>query len=184
MKPLGKAYEEAEARTGEFKRLPAGGYVCKITAVNDVVEGEYLEIVFDIAEGEFKGFYGDEWGQEHPYAHAIRRYYKGNAMGAFRGFIQIIDKSNGTDFDSRVKKGLHEQELVDKLIGIVVGYEEYRSTRGDVRERIYRFSETRTIEAIRSGNFTVPKLKKLGESQTENSPVPGFQQVNEADLPF
>ena len=33
MKPLGKAYKDAEASTGDFKRLPAGGYIAKITAV-------------------------------------------------------------------------------------------------------------------------------------------------------
>ena len=41
----------------DYKRLVPGGYVCKITGVKDVANNEYLEIEYDIAEGEFKDYY-------------------------------------------------------------------------------------------------------------------------------
>lgn len=183
MKPLGKAYEDAEASTGEFKRLPAGGYIVKITAVENKDDKEYLNITFDIAEGEFKGFYEDEWGKAHPYAHSFIRSYKEKALGMFKGFLKAVDASNGTKFEERAKKGFPEGELVGKLVGVLIGYEEYCTNRGDVGERT-RVSGTRPVEAIRSGDFKVPELKKLGEGNFPNSPAPGFEQVNEADLPF
>lgn len=183
MKPLGKAYKDAEASTGEFKRLPAGGYIAKITAVEDKDDKEYLNVTFDIAEGEFKAFYADEWGKAHPYAHSFVRSYKEKALGMFKGFLQAVDESNNTDFVKRAEKGFPENELVGKLVGVLIGYEEYRSNRGDIAQRT-RVSGTRSIETIRSGNFTVPALKELGDEQTANSPVKGFEQVNEADLPF
>ena len=51
MKPLGTEYENAKASTGDFVRLPAGGYVARITAVENT-EGEkpFLTCTYDIAE--------------------------------------------------------------------------------------------------------------------------------------
>ena len=183
MKPLGKAYKDAEASTGDFKRLPAGGYIAKITAVEDKDDKEYLSIVFDVAEGEFKAFYSDAWGKEHPYAHSFVRSYKEKALGMFKGFLQAVDESNNTDFVKRAEKGFPEGELVGKLIGLLIGYEEYRSDRGELRERT-RVTATRSVETIRSGNYKVPELKKIEDSMPSSGPVKGFEQVNEADLPF
>jgi len=183
MRPLGKAYREAEASTGDFKRLPAGGYIVKITAVENKDDKEYLNITFDIAEGEFKGFYSDDWGKEHPYAHAFVRSYKEKALGMFKGFLKAVDQSNGTEYEGQAEKGFAEQQLVGKLVGVLIGYEEYRSNRGEIAQRT-RVTGVRSVEAIRSGNFKVPELKRLGDDQTSNSPVKGFEQVNEADLPF
>lgn len=184
MKPLGKAYKNAEASTGDFKRLPAGGYVAKITAVEDKDDKEYLNITFDIAEGEFKAFYSDEWGKAHPYAHSFVRSYKEKALGMFKGFLRAVDQSNGTKFESRAEKGFPENELVGNLVGVIIGYEEYRTNRGDVGQRT-RVTATRSLDAIHSGSYTVPELKKLGDDTPRNgSPVAGFEQVNEEDLPF
>ena len=183
MKALGKAYKDAEASTGDFKRLPAGGYIAKITAVEDKADKEYLNITFDIAEGEFAAFYSDEWGKEHPYAHSFVRSYKEKALGMFKGFLRSVDESNGTKFESRAEKGFPEGELVGKVVGLLIGYEEYRTNRGDIGQHT-RVTSTRSVETIRSGNFKVPELKALGETQTANSPVAGFEQVNEEDLPF
>lgn len=183
MKALGKAYKTAEASTGEFKRLPAGGYIAKITAVEDKADKEYLNITFDIAEGEFKGFYSDDWGKDHPYAHSFVRSYKDKALGMFKGFLKAVDASNSTQFEKQAEKGLPEQNLVGQVIGVLIGYEEYRTNRGEIGQRT-RVTGTRSVQAIRDGNFKVPDLKRLGEEPTTNSPVPGFDQLNEAELPF
>jgi len=183
MKPLGKAYKDAEASTGEFRRLPAGGYIAKITGVEDKDDKEYLNITFDIAEGEFKGFYSDEWGKAHPYAHTFVRSYKEKALGMFKGFLKAVDESNGTNFEEQAVKGFPENRLVGLLVGVLIGYEEYMSTRGEIRERT-TVTATRTVETIRSGNYKVPELKKLANAPASTSPVEGFEAVNEADLPF
>ena len=49
-------YNEAKA-SGDFERLPAGGYVIRITGVKDDTEKEYLQVVYDIAEGPEAGRY-------------------------------------------------------------------------------------------------------------------------------
>ena len=48
---------------GDYTRLLAGGYVCKYTKVEDVAEKEYLYMEFDIADGEFKEYFKDLYGQ-------------------------------------------------------------------------------------------------------------------------
>ncbi len=184
MKALGKTYNDAEARTDGFERLPAGGYVCKITAVTDETAKDYLSVVFDIAEGNYKGFYSDDWGKEHPLAHRFVMSYKETALGMFKGRLKAIDESNGTDFVKEAVGGLDEKELVGKLVGLVIGYEEYESNRGDIRERSY-VKEVRNVEKIRSNDFKVPELKKLdGKAAAPAAdPMAGFS-LADADLPF
>lgn len=186
MKPLGKQYSSAEARGDGFERLPAGGYVAIITAVEDKPEKEYLSIIFDIAEGEHKGFYSDEWGKEHPLAHRFFMSYKDTALGMFKGRLKAIDESNGTKFVTEAVKGLKEAQLVGKLVGLVIGYEEYNSDRGDIRERSY-VKEVRTVDKIRAGEFKIPELKKLAPDQSAPSipaaqPPEGFSWGD--DIPF
>ena len=186
MKPLGKAYADATANTGDFQRLPAGGYIAKITAVKDVDDKSYLRLTFDIAEGEKKGFYA-KTDAEHEYTHQFIRSYKETALGMFKGFLKAVDNSNGTSFEAQAEKGFAEQQLVGKIVGILVGYEEYVSDRGDIRERMR--VNTRSAETIRSGNFTVPELKKLqtgsgGSGEAPVSPVAGFEGITDADIPF
>ena len=183
MKPLGKAYKDAEASTGDFKRLPAGGYIAKITAVEDKDDKEYLNVTFDIAEGEFAAFYSDEWAKAHPYAHSFARSYKEKALGMFKGFLSAVDESNNTKFKEQASGGFNEQQLVGKLIGVVIGYEEYMSDRGEIRERM-RVVATRTVAQIRAEQFKVPELKKYEAPAAAGSPVPGFEQVKDEDLPF
>ena len=41
----------------DFPKLTPGGYICRITAVEDVPAKEYLKIEYDIVEGEFTGYW-------------------------------------------------------------------------------------------------------------------------------
>ena len=170
MKALGKQYKDAEASGGgDFERLPAGGYVVRITAVSDVPAKEYLDVVFDIAEGERKGFYSDEWGASHPFAHHVVLSYKPAALGMFKGRLKAIDESNRTNFVEAAESGLNEQALVGKIVGAIIGYEEYESNQGDVRERTY-VKQLVAAEKIRSGAFKVPELKKLASKPADTTP--------------
>lgn len=188
MKPLGKAYKEAEASTGDFKRLPEGGYVIRITAVEDKDDKEYLNIIYDIAEGEYKDFYSDEWGKAHPFAHNFVRSYKESAFGMFKGFLRALDETNGTKFDEQAAKGLPEQQLVGKLVGVVIGSEEYETNRGEVKTRL-RVASVMSAERIRKGEFKVPELKKLENQSSFSSAVSsgtpaGFDKIDDKDIPF
>ena len=186
MKAFGKSYKDVEAASGgDFKKLPAGGYICEIKAVEDVPEKEYLRVVYDVATGEFKGFYNDAWGQDHPFVHCMYWSYKEANKKYFKANMAAVDKTNLTDFNEQLEgKTFDEKQLVGQRLGLVIGYEEYRSDRGEIRQRTY-VAAVRSGQAIGQGDFTVPELKRLEDKMpSTGSPVAGFEQVNEEDLPF
>lgn len=81
---------ESVEESAPWSKLPAGGYVVEIVAVEDVAAREYLNVVFDIAEGEFKDYYDDEFGRNNPWAHRFVRSYKRSAEGMFKNFLQRL----------------------------------------------------------------------------------------------
>lgn len=186
MRALGQEYMNTEASTGgDFERLPAGGYVCRIIEATDYPNGNeysdkpYLNIVYDIAEGEYAQFYSDEWGKENKWAHEVRQYYTQASLGIFKGFLKAVDISNGTAFEAAAETGLDERKLVGLLIGLIIGEEEYESNDGSIKTRL-RVRGARPIQNIREGKFKQPELKKLPVDDT----IPATPSLNESDLPF
>lgn len=159
------------------KVLPAGGYVGKITSVKDVPESSYLQIEWDICEGEFKNNGANclERNGFLPRTFSFRRYYTDAALGFFKGFISSVEHSNpGFTWDFK------EQNLVGKIMGVILGEVEYRKTTdGTIATRL---DVKRTIAAddIRKGNFRVPDKTPLKE---EYKPV-SFTPVDDGELPF
>lgn len=177
MKPI-KGYDKIQA-SGDFERLPAGGYVIKIQSVKDEPEKEYLRITYDIAEGPEAGRYKNETA-ENDYRHSFIRSYKEKALGMFKAFTNALEESNpGYKWD------WNEEGLKGKLLGVVIGYEEYEANDGNVKER-QRIASCTSAEKIRKGEFKIPELKKLASSSRPTpSGIPeGFSPLNDPDLPF
>lgn len=182
MKPINRSTWNDAAVYNDFQRLPSGGYVCRITAVTDVADKEYLAITYDITEGDYADYYSDDWGKEHPYAHRFIRSYRDKALGMFKGFLKAVDESNGTDFGATVTDGLDEKKLVGKVVGLILREEEYESNRGDIRTRLSVHRAVST-DTIRSGNYKVPDVKRLDGGAPAPSAPAGFE-LSEDDMPF
>jgi hypothetical protein len=150
-------YDSAESNQGgDFERLPAGGYVCKIKSVENMLDKQYLKIEFDITEGPQRGWYTGIYKRTNSWYGNFIRSYKDSAASFFKGFITAILESN-----PGYKWEWEEQSLVNKNIGLVLGYEEYISSKDNKKkERIYVF-QNRSIAAIKAGDFEVPALKTL-----------------------
>ena len=59
-----QGYDEAQAYTGESRALPAGKYICEIKGAKEVkakTGKKQLVLQLDIAEGEYKDFYSDQF---------------------------------------------------------------------------------------------------------------------------
>lgn len=184
MKPLGATYTNAVA-SGESARLVPGGYIAVITAVEDIPlnpatnKGDYLKIEFDICEGEFIDYFKEMnerlgWDNGN-----FVRSYKETAMGMFKGFLEAIDKSNGTDFSVKAASGFNEHELIGKTVGVIMGEEEYKKNDGSIGTKIV-VKSTRDTDTIRSGKFTIPEIKRLAGASAPS----GFGPVNDDDIPF
>ncbi len=184
MKGLGLDYQRAEASTGtEFQRLPAGGYVCRIIVATDHPDEEkpYLDIVYDIAEGEHAGYYSDDWGKVNIWAHSTRWYYTKAALGVFKGNLRSVDESNGTSFEVSAQTGIDERKLAGCLVGMIIGEEEYAGNDGSTKTRL-RVRSVRPASVIREGRFKAPELKKL---EVADPIVPSKpENFDGDDLPF
>ena len=163
--------------------LPAGGYVCRITGVEDFADKQYLRIEYDIAEGEYKDYGADtlERAGFTP-CHYVRSYTK-RAEGFFKGFINAIAESN-----PGFKWNWDESTLVDKLIGLTIGVEHYTKRDGSDGTRPY-VDRNLSVARIRNGEFKVPgdKTAKGSYAPAPAPSKPTFAEMPAAsddDLPF
>lgn len=155
--------------SGSFKKLPVGGYVVKIRNATDVPDKEYLRLSFDVAEGPNKGFFAEEYkndtreDKKWPNAGTFVRSYKEKALPMMKGFTTAVEKSNKNytwNFDESTLKG--------KLVGLIIGEEEFVNSSGKMRTRTY-VNAVRSVDIIREGKFEVPELKKLSADKVAAS---------------
>ena len=186
-------YESVQASSGEFSRPTAGGYVCVIMSAKDVPfdkttnKGDYLKIEYDILEGEFKGYYSEQfekWGGN--WNASFIRSYKEKALGLFKHFINCIEESN-----VGYKWAWNESTIKGTMIGLVLGEEEYINNHGEVKKRLY-VKDVKTVEQIRNGDFKIPELNTIkntpsGTGSVQNTQVSagGFITIQpDEELPF
>ena len=164
---------------GSSVRLPAGGYIVKICFAEDDPSKEYVRVQYDIAEGEYANYYADRQRANPSWAWGGTLYksYKQTALPMFKRFCSCVTKSNpGYLFDGNTNAD--EKTLVDKLMGVVLGEEEYTGNDGTIRTRLYCVTE-KPVDEIRAGKFKVPDKKRLPQTG-------GFSDLaaDDSDLPF
>lgn len=147
---------------GEFSRPAAGAYNAIILKVEDVSDKEYLKITYDIAEGEYRGYYSDlrKRFPDSPWIGAYVKSYKAKALPMFKRFCSAVSKSNGNYIFDGGSINADERTLVKKRIGIVLQEEEYYSNSGDLRTRLIVNRECPVSEI---GSQKIPQVKKLKE---------------------
>jgi hypothetical protein len=159
------------------KRLVAGGYIAKITHVEDVLPKEYLLIEYDIASGEFAGYYKDLLDKMMFWGGKFYRSYKDTALTFFKSFLTAVEHSNnGFVWTS------DEKALIGKYVGIVLGEEEYVKKDNTIGTRLY-VAETRSVDKIKSGNFKTPDKKCLKANANKPFTASDFG-VDVSELPF
>lgn len=178
-------WDEIEERSGDFPRPTPGGYIARITAVYDDEAKEYLKIEWDYADGPFAG--ENERANKHLgfWPAALFRSYKESALGFFKAFKTAVEASNpGYVFDAA-----NCTLLAGKLMGVVLGEEGYTKKDGSHGTRLYVHS-VRSLDAIRSGDFTVPAYREkdapaAGTSAPSGRAQQQFSELDDDDdLPF
>lgn len=152
---------------GEFTTLPAGAYVCVITAVEDVAAKEYLKVSYDIAQGDFRGYYKGI-RENHPdwaWVGAYVKSYKPAALPMFKRFCSAVSKSNGNFVFDGGTVNADEKTLIGKQLGIVLREEEYYSNSGDLKTRLVVHTEC-PIDKL--ANQKVPDVKRIKEYHGNN----------------
>ena len=188
-------YEKTQAY-GDYQQLPKGGYVVKIMGaeVCENSNGQYIKIGCDIAEGEYKGFYANEYRSQQKEDKKWHCNYLLNVPNddgsekdgwtkrRFKTFTEALEESNpGYHFD------WDEQKFKGKIVGALFNEREYQKNDGSIG-RATNLAQICTVEKIRSGKYTLPNDKTLsGGSQAPASSSDGWMNipdgVDEA-LPF
>ena len=183
------------------QKLPLDAYVCRVkrAAVQNNQHGDQLCILFDIAEGEFSGFFNED--------------YKANTRddkkwkGVLRLFIPKDDGSEKDEWTKRTFKGMttafeksnpgytwnwDENSLAGKLIGILFRNEEWEyDGKNGWAVRPFR---ALSVDSVRDEDFTLPKDKPLknkndsgyGYGSGYSAPASDFALLDDSDaeLPF
>lgn len=166
-----------ERQEGEFNSPAPGGYIAVIRRQSDNEAKEYLEICWDFAEGDFKGYNQDTFDRAQFWPTRLFRSYKQTALPFFKAFKTALEESNpGYQFQED-----NLQALIGKYLGVVLGEEEYIKNDGTVGTRMY-VAQVRSGQAIRAGDFKVPELKRVQKPKE-----PEFKHVDDIkdeELPF
>lgn len=180
---------------GERKILPAGGYVCKILKAEETESKAgkpMIKVAFDIAEGEFKGYFRDmfdSWkaGSDDPQSvkwpftgtkWILLYNNEGETNRDFKSFCTALEDS-GTDVWK--KDAFDAQGLKDAQLGIIFRREEheYMNTRS-WRTVPWGF---RSVKSIQEGAFNVPEDKPLPQTVGSYEITDSFSAA-EDDIPF
>lgn len=196
MKPI-QNFDEVKPAV-EREQLPKGGYIIVIKAAEVKTYGkapdtfEKLEISLDIAEGEHKDFYADDYraqtGEDKRWKGVLRQYLPKEdgsekdewTKSAFKALICALENSNPNfhwDWDERKMKGLKA--------GCLFRSEEWEfDGRTGWATRPFKLIDA---ERIRTGKFKVPNDKPLKDKPTSASG--GYTSMDvtvddDDDLPF
>ena len=167
-------FDKVQENGGAFKRIPDGAYIVGVKKVEDVSDKEFLRLELDICKGEYKNWYQQQYDADNretkywPRGGVLVRSYKEKALPFFKGFITAVTKSN-----PKFEWKWNEQDLKNKVFGVVVGTEEYLKKNGGVGTRPY-IDSVHSVEAIEKGDYTVPDVKKLDPTKTTSKPAEQF----------
>lgn len=180
-----KGYNEVSESNGDYQKLPAGGYVCRII---NVELGErngrpQIRIAVDIAEGEYAGYFArqnrDKWSKSAVFTRYIYDESEKHITSALKSLLANIERSNA-DFALDDLTRFNENSLVGKLCGFTFGEREYEHN-----EKIYTTTEVKfptTVDKIRSGNFKTPPIQPLEVAYP--SPSKSHDDFDDIQLPF
>lgn len=166
-------------------KLPLGAYVCKVkqVAVQSNEYGEQLCVLFDIVEGEFKGFFDADFKAStianKKWKGVLRQFIPKDdgsekdewTKSSFKGMVTAFEKSN-----PGFQWNWDEHSLVGKVIGILFRNEEweYENKTGWAVRPFRAIS----VDSVKSGDFTLPKDKPLKEKTTASYTTNNFNALN------
>lgn len=192
-KPAG--YDEAQVFTGEVQQLPAGCYICVIKQVSMTqTQGgrPQLAVLFDIAEGEQKGFYQKQYDASRASGNAKwkgvhKQLMDGNSIPFFKGLMTSIEKSNPGYLFPWGLEG-NEKTLQGKKFGAVMGREQFL-TEDNKKRFATKIFQVRSIDGLKDAEIPEDKLlpETVGNPQPSLVDTDGFMNIPDGineELPF
>lgn len=191
-------YEKTAAYTN-IPQLPKGAYILKIggAEVCENKNGQYIKISCDIAEGEYKGFFTND--------------YKAQTVEDKKwhcNYLLNVPKDDGSEQDGWTKRrfktvmmaledsnpGYHfdwdEKKFKGKVIGGLFNIREYKANDGSIRQAT-NLKTLCAVDDIKKGTFRMPKDDLMERPAAAPVSLPemdadGFMKIPDTadDLPF
>ena len=160
------------------RKLPMGGYVCVIRRVEDNEADKYINVEYEVAEGDYKGIAVDNYEKWGKCGHNFRVYYSDKSLWRFKRFITRVEQTNpGFTFD-----WTNINCLVNKGIGLVIGYRQYWGKDGKLKEALD------VQDFCTAGEVRNDELPKQPECREPKDPPPAAQveevNIDDGTLPF
>lgn len=166
---------ETTQTISDFKALPKGAYVLQImgATTHENTNGQYIKIACDIAEGEFKGYFANDYRNQQENKKWRCNFLlsvpnddgteqDGWTKRKFKTVIDAIEKSN-----NGMKFNWAESWFKNKKVGGLFNEREYEKTDGTIAKAT-NLAQFITIEKLRSGEFKIPEDKILNKNNNRN----------------
>lgn len=184
-----QGYDEAQAITGEYEKLEAGGYICKIIQAKEETSKKsgkrMLVLALDIIEGDKKDFFRKRFNEDNrndkkwPAGAIYRQMLEGEKSAGFlKGLMKSLEESN-----DGFKWNWEEEKLKDLKCGAIFGEEEYEKMDGSIGTST-KVKFIRTVKAIQEGNFKIPEIKKLPKKGEAFDDFISSVNSDDDELPF
>ena len=170
-------FANARPYTGGANWLPAGNYICAVTAARveqaRTTGADMLVVELDVADGEYRGFFTQQsksfgnWPNGGTFRMMVsfndKQTGKPMTNPVFKGFIEAVEKSNrGYSF---TQAGADEHTLAYKRVGIRFREEEYEY-QGQKRVKVAPWY---AVPVDQVASFDIPKKKLLPKAETESA---------------
>lgn len=171
-----KDYDTAKSYDSDIARLPVGGYVCEIKKMEETTARtgtKMITVYFDIADGDYIGYYADQYKRDKAYEITSGREAKwrgkynifpytrdGLTNPSFKGFLTCVEGSNN---GYTVQWPLNFDLLKGKKVGLL--FREEDSVFDGKKITSVRPCAARTVQCILEEDFTVPKRRDLTPDQ-------------------
>ena len=156
-------------------KLPLGAYVCKVkkAVLQNSEYGEQLCILFDIEDGEYRGYYADDFQnstyKDKKWKGVLRVWLPKNdgsekdewTKSTLKGMVTAFEKSN-----PGYQWNWDENSLVGKEIGILFRNEEWEY-EGKTGWTVKPFKAI-SVDSVADGKYSLPKDKPLKNKATSN----------------
>lgn len=184
----------------EREELPVDGYIVRIvdakvkTYTSNGKSFDKLEIAFDIANGEYTGYFANDFRSqtfENKKWKGVLRQYTPKDDGSEKDELTKSIFKSMTDAIEESNAGYHwdwnEAGLKGKIVGCIFRNEEWEfNGRSGWKAQPFKFVPAETIS---SGKFKIPKEKPLknksGSSSASSSKATDFEEiVGDDSFPF
>lgn len=172
----------------DFKRLPAGGYICRIVGCEFGTNKDGQDMLIlnvDICEGEFAGYfqkYSARYGKWNFNAVFKRKIFGVNGKDFADSFQQLLEDIEASNAGFKFNDGdINETDFIGRLCGFIFGDKEYQKTDGGIGTNA-QVTFSKSVNQIREGNFKIPPTKKFtAQTTTTNEPHPLEDEITETD---